>query len=76
MNPKLKKIHAEYEKNAAKIAGLQARQKELERQRTETENLEIIGMVRSTGMGLEELAAFFGGSPEKPGEEGDAYGEN
>ena len=29
MNAKIKKINAEYEKNAAKIAELQARQKEL-----------------------------------------------
>ena len=32
MNPKIKKINAEYDKNAAKIAELQARQKELIRQ--------------------------------------------
>lgn len=38
MNPKIKKINAEYDKNAAKIAELQARQKELIRQRTELEN--------------------------------------
>ena len=30
MNAKIKKINAEYEKNAAKIAELQARQKELD----------------------------------------------
>ena len=33
MNAKIKKINAEYEKNAAKIAELQARQKELDKQR-------------------------------------------
>ena len=32
MNAKIKKINAEYEKNAAKIAELQARQKELDKQ--------------------------------------------
>ena len=47
MNAKIKKINAEYEKNAAKIAELQARQKELDKQRTELENLDIVGMVRS-----------------------------
>ena len=47
MNAKIKKIDTEYEKNAAKIAELQARQKELEKQRTEYENLDIIGLVRS-----------------------------
>ena len=48
MNAKIKKINAEYEKNAAKIAELQARQKELD----------IVGMVRSMGMTPEELAAL------------------
>ena len=56
MNAKIKKINAEYEKNAAKIAELQARQKELDKQRTELENLDIVGMVRSMGMTPEELA--------------------
>ena len=55
MNAKIKKINAEYEKNAAK---LQARQKELDKQRTELENLDIVGMVRSMGMTPEELAAL------------------
>ena len=50
MNAKIKKIDTEYEKNAAKIAELQARQKELEKQRTEYENLDIIGLVRSMGV--------------------------
>ena len=58
MNAKIKKINAEYEKNAAKIAELQARQKELDKQRTELENLDIVGMVRSMGMTPEQLAAF------------------
>lgn len=44
MNAKIKKINAEYEKNAAKIAELQARQKELDKQRTELENLDIVGI--------------------------------
>ena len=44
MNPKIKKIDAEYEKNAAKITELQARQKELSKERTELENLDIIGV--------------------------------
>ena len=51
MNPKIKKIDAEYEKNAAKITELQARQKELSKERTELENLDIIGIVRRTRAG-------------------------
>lgn len=36
MNPKIKKIDGEYEKNAAKIIELQARQRELEEDGYET----------------------------------------
>lgn len=64
MNPKIKKIDTEYEKNAAKIAELQSRQKELEKQRTELENLDIIGLVRGVGLTPEQLAALIRG--EKP----------
>ena len=58
MNPKIKKINAEYQKNAAKIDELQARQAELEKQRTELENLDIIGLVRSMGLDPHQLAAL------------------
>lgn len=58
MNPKIKKIDNEYEKNAAKITELQARQKELEKQRTELENLDIIGLVRGMGLDPDQLAAL------------------
>ena len=58
MNPKIKKINAEYQKNAAKIDELQARQAELTKQRTELENLDIIGMVRGMGLDPDQLAAL------------------
>ena len=58
MNPKIKKINTEYNKNAAKIAELQARQAELEKQRTELENLDIIGLVRNFGLDPDQLAAI------------------
>ena len=58
MNQKLKKINTEYKKNAAKIAELQARQAELTKQRTELENLDIIGMVRGVGLDPDQLAAL------------------
>ena len=58
MNPKIKKINAEYQKNAAKIAELQARQAELTKQRTELENLDIIGLVRGVGLDPDQLAAL------------------
>ena len=62
MNPKIKKINAEYQKNAAKIDELQARQAELTKQRTELENLDIIGMVRSMGLTPDQLAALIQGA--------------
>lgn len=64
MNPKFKKIDAEYAKNAAKISALQDRQKELEKQRRELENLDIVGLVRSMGMTAEELSALMKASHE------------
>ena len=58
MNPKIKKINAEYDKNAAKIAELQARQKELIRQRTELENSDILELVHSHNLDITQLAAL------------------
>lgn len=58
MNPKIKKINAEYDKNAAKIAELQARQKELVRQRTELENNDILELVHSHNLDITQLAAL------------------
>ena len=58
MNPKIKKIDAEYEKNAAKITRLQGRQRELEKERLELENTDIIGLVRGMGLTPDQLAAL------------------
>ena len=58
MNPKIKKINAEYDKNAVKIAELQARQKELVRQRTELENSDILELVHSHDLDITRLAAL------------------
>ena len=61
MNPKVVKINAELDKNTAKIARLQARNKDLERQRTELENTYIIGLVRNVGLTPGQLAALIKG---------------
>ena len=63
MNPKIKKIDKEYEKNAEKITELQARQRELEKQRMELENLDIIGLVRGMGLTPDQLAALIKAAP-------------
>lgn len=73
MNPKIKKIDAEYEKNAAKITELQARQRELEKQRLELENLDIIGMVRSMGLTPDQLAALIQGARSNEKKEATDY---
>ena len=64
MNPKFKKIDAEYAKNTEKISALQNRQKELEKQRRELENLDIVGLVRGMGMTAEALSALMKASRE------------
>lgn len=66
MNPKIKKIDTEYEKNAAKITELQERQRELEKQRLELENLDIIGLVRGMGLSPDQLAALIKAAPPQP----------
>lgn len=58
MNPKIKKINAEYAKNAAKIEELQARQKELIRQRTDLENNDILELVHSHNLDITQLTVL------------------
>ena len=53
---KIDKLNLEYAKNDEKIARLMERQREIEKQRTELENLDIVGMVRELGLSFEELA--------------------
>lgn len=68
MNPKIIKLKAERAKNDEKIAALQSRNRELDESIVELENTDIIGLVRATGMSMEELAQFLtqlkrGGAP-------------
>jgi aspartate-semialdehyde dehydrogenase len=55
---KIEKINVEIEKTKAKIAEDQDHLRELERQKTEQENTEIVGIVRDVKMSPQELAAF------------------
>lgn len=78
MNPKIKKINAEYAKNAAKIEELQARQKELVRQRTDLENNDILELVHSHNLDITQLTALLQSMKTSPaavmqGESGDDY---
>ena len=56
MNPKISKLKAEKEKNLKKIAEMNARNEEIDRQVMELENLDIIGLVRECRITPEELA--------------------
>lgn len=58
MNPKIKKLRAERQKNDEKISSIKVRNAEIDKQITELENLDIIGLVRSVGMTPEQLAVL------------------
>ena len=58
MSIKLDKLRSEREKNTTRISGLQARNKDLDRQITDLENTEILGLVKSVEATPEELAEF------------------
>ena len=58
---KIDKLNLEYAKNDEKIARLMERQREIEKQRTELENLDIVGMVRELGLSFEELSELING---------------
>ena len=78
MNPKVKKINAEYAKNAAKIEELQTRQKELLRQRTDLENNDILELVHSHNLDISQLAALIQTMKSVPAvsAQGESEGEN
>ena len=57
-NERLQKIDADIAKLKAKISDYTARLRELERQRTETENAGIVALVRDVDISPDELMAF------------------
>ena len=67
---KLERIEREIEKTRGKITEYQNKLKELEAQRTEQENFEIVGIVRSMCMTHDELMNFLrsGGNDAPPAE--------
>ena len=82
MNPKIRKAREEREKNRQKIQELQGRNKELDKQIADMENIEIVGLVRAQGYTLEKFAELIRqvNTPvqgDNNGEtEGSAYNEN
>ena len=67
---KLERIEREIEKTRGKITEYQNKLKELEAQRTEQENFEIVGIVRSMCRTRDELMIFLrsGGNDAPPAE--------
>ena len=58
MNNKLNKLQMEIDKIKQKISEQQTRLRELEQQKTEIENTEIVELVRSMKMNTSELSTF------------------
>jgi hypothetical protein len=58
MNPKIQKAVREIERTKAKIAELQALLPELEKQKTDLENTEIVKLVRSANVAPEALGDY------------------
>jgi len=56
MNAKINRVNNEIEKSKGKIAAEQTRLRELEKQKTELENLEIVNAVRGTNISFADLA--------------------
>ena len=69
MNPRIIKIDEEHAKNTAKIAKLQERNRELEKQRLEIENTDILGLVRNMGLDTDQLAEIIRGARDMRREE-------
>ncbi len=58
MSAKLERINDEIAKVKSKLSEYQGRLRELERQKTETENAEIVALVRGVEVAPDELRAF------------------
>ena len=65
MNNKLTKLQMEIEKIKHKISEQQTKLRELEHQKTEIENTEIVELVRSMKMNTSELSTFLKAYREK-----------
>lgn len=66
MNPKVVKLREEREKNVAKIASLQERNKKIDVDIIRIENTDIIGMVREYGLSPDMLFELITASKKNP----------
>ena len=58
MSVKIERINKEIEKTKGKVNEFQIKLRDLEKQKTELENMEIIGAIRGMDISIEELAAL------------------
>ncbi|NSJ49766.1 DUF4315 family protein [Enterocloster aldensis] len=58
MNVKIERVIKEIDKTKEKISEFQAKLRELEKQKTELENMEIVDAVRGMDISLADLAAL------------------
>ena len=58
MNAKIERVSKDIQKTKDKISEFQTRLRELEKQKTELENMEIVGAVRSMDISITDLAAL------------------
>ena len=58
MNAKIERVSKDIEKAKGKISEFQARLRELEKQKTELENTEIVDVVRGMNITITDLAAL------------------
>ena len=68
MNPKIAKVSAAIEKVKEQILEMQARQRDLEKQKTQLENDEIVAMFRREKLNEDEFAALLQAGKQKPGQ--------
>ena len=66
MNPRVVKLREEREKNTAKIASLQERNKKIDADIVRIENTDILGMVREYGISPDDLFALITAAKKNP----------
>ena len=66
MNPRVVKLREEREKNVAKIASLQERNKKIDADIIKIENTDILGMVHEFGLSPDELYALITAAKKNP----------
>lgn len=66
MNPRVAKLREEREKNTAKIASLQERNKKIDADIIKIENTDILGMVREYGLSPDELFELIAAAKKNP----------